>query len=183
MPSADALVPSSEATKEKAAPPVVPPRTKKRRVTELKCSEVRWFYRRKVVETKWTPFAGCDSLMLEVYWRSKFGVDLDVQTSQHLSGNSALTANKIAVMDGLYTVADDGMTMIQAIYWKGSDDEMEIRRGTWFLVESLQPINPDMADPIEKHHLHVFRSQTIPDTPVFSEKETSRKPCKSTVFA
>ncbi|VDK22609.1 unnamed protein product, partial [Anisakis simplex] len=58
MPSTDALVPSSEATKEKAAPPVVPPRTKKRRVTELKCSEVRWFYRRKVVETKWTPFAG-----------------------------------------------------------------------------------------------------------------------------
>uniref|UniRef100_A0A914S6X3 Uncharacterized protein n=1 Tax=Parascaris equorum TaxID=6256 RepID=A0A914S6X3_PAREQ len=53
---------------------------------------------------------------------------------------------------------------------------MEIRRGTWFLAESLQPINAEMADPIEAHHLHIFRSQMIPDTPVFSEKESSKKP-------
>lgn len=53
---------------------------------------------------------------------------------------------------------------------------LEIRRGTWFLLESLQPIDPTMADPIEKHHLHNFRSQTIPDAPVFSEKESSKKP-------
>lgn len=56
---------------------------------------------------------------------------------------------------------------------------MELRRGTWFLAESSQPIDPALADPIEKHHLHTFRAQTIPDAPVFSEKESSRKPCKS----
>ncbi|VDK52586.1 unnamed protein product, partial [Gongylonema pulchrum] len=36
--------------------PPVPPRSKKRRVGELKCSEVRWFYRKRGTETKWTAF-------------------------------------------------------------------------------------------------------------------------------
>lgn len=53
---------------------------------------------------------------------------------------------------------------------------MEIRRGTWFLAESMQPIDQDMAEPIEKHHLSIFRSQTIPETAVFSDKESSKKP-------
>lgn len=38
--------------------PLVPPRHKKRRVAELKCSEVRWFHRKTGTETKWTPFKG-----------------------------------------------------------------------------------------------------------------------------
>lgn len=38
--------------------PQVPPRHKKRRVTELKCAEVRWFHRRNGTETKWTSFKG-----------------------------------------------------------------------------------------------------------------------------
>lgn len=37
--------------------PAVPPRHKKRRVTELRCPEVRWFYRKKG-ETKWNSFRG-----------------------------------------------------------------------------------------------------------------------------
>lgn len=43
-------------TSQKA--PLVPPRHRKRRVTELKCSEVRWFHRKSGTETKWTPFKG-----------------------------------------------------------------------------------------------------------------------------
>lgn len=41
---------------EKAPP--VPPRSKKRRVVELKCCEVRWFHRKRGSETKWTAFKG-----------------------------------------------------------------------------------------------------------------------------
>lgn len=57
-----------------------------------------------------------------------------------------------------------------------SDETIQIRRGTWFLADTLQPIDSNMADSVEAHHLHIFRFQTIPDAPVFSEKETSKKP-------
>uniref|UniRef100_A0A915AY74 DDHD domain-containing protein n=1 Tax=Parascaris univalens TaxID=6257 RepID=A0A915AY74_PARUN len=163
---------NSKALRDKTPP--VPPRSKKRRVVELKCSEVRWFYRRKGVETKWTPFRGCDSMLLEVYWRSRKDIDLDAATNAHIcSVNNHVNTKSPVVLDGLYYVSET-ITSIYSIYWK--DDEMEIRRGTWFLAESLQPINAEMADPIEAHHLHIFRSQMIPDTPVFSEKESSKKP-------
>lgn len=45
-----------EAGEEKIPP--VPPRSKKRRVTELRCSEVRWFYRKKGADRKWIPLKG-----------------------------------------------------------------------------------------------------------------------------
>uniref|UniRef100_A0A1I7VL60 DDHD domain-containing protein n=1 Tax=Loa loa TaxID=7209 RepID=A0A1I7VL60_LOALO len=151
--------------------PLVPPRHKKRRVEELKCSEVRWFHRKSGAETKWTAFKGVDSLLLEVYWRQQMQIDLDQATESYLRTMKMPTS--VVVLDGLYRVAED-LTMLNSIYWK--DDAIEIRRGTWFLAENLQPIDPSMADPIETHHLHIFRSQTIPDAPVFSEKESSKKP-------
>ncbi|KAM3718320.1 Intracellular phospholipase [Dirofilaria immitis] len=151
--------------------PLVPPRHKKRRVTELKCSEVRWFHRKSGTETKWTPFKGMDSLLLEVHWRQRMQIDLDQTTESYLRTIKMPTS--VVVLDGLYRVSED-LTMLNSIYWK--DDTIAIRRGTWFLTESLQPIDPNMADPIEAHHLCIFRSQTIPDTPVFSEKESSKKP-------
>ncbi|VDM49749.1 unnamed protein product [Toxocara canis] len=123
------------------------------------------------------PPRSCDSMLLEVYWRKCNGVDLDAPTSAHVYAmNNHGNIKSAVVLDGLYSVSET-ITSIHSIYWK--DDEMEIRRGTWFLAESLQPINPEMADPIEKHHLNVFRLQTIPETPVFSEKESSKKPFTS----
>ncbi|VDK78447.1 unnamed protein product [Onchocerca ochengi] len=150
--------------------PLVPPRHKKRRVAELKCSEVRWFHRKRT-ETKWTPFKGMDSLLLEVYWRQRMQIALDQTTESYLQTIKMPTS--VVVLDGLYRVSED-LTVLNSIYWK--DDTIAIRRGTWFLTDSLQPIDPIMADPIEAHHLHIFRSQTIPDAPVFSEKESSKKP-------
>ncbi|CAG9535362.1 unnamed protein product [Cercopithifilaria johnstoni] len=151
--------------------PLVPPRHRKRRVTELKCSEVRWFHRKSGTETKWTPFKGADSLLLEVYWRQQMQIDLDQATESYVQIMKMPTS--VVVLDGLYQASED-LTMLNSIYWK--DDTIEIRRGTWFLMENLQPIDPSMADPIETHHLHIFRYQTIPDAPVFSEKESSKKP-------
>ncbi|VDM19555.1 unnamed protein product [Wuchereria bancrofti] len=151
--------------------PLVPPRHRKRRVTELKCSEVRWFHRKSGTETKWTAFKGVDSLLLEVYWRQQMQIDLDQNTESYLQTMKLSTS--VVVLDGLYRASED-LTMLNSIYWK--DDTIEIRRGTWFLAENLQPIDPSMADPIESHHLHIFRSQTIPDAPVFSDKESSKKP-------
>uniref|UniRef100_A0A0R3RT61 DDHD domain-containing protein n=1 Tax=Elaeophora elaphi TaxID=1147741 RepID=A0A0R3RT61_9BILA len=151
--------------------PLVPPRHRKRRVAELKCSEVRWFHRKSGTETKWTAFKGADSLLLEVYWRQQMQIDLDQATESYMRTMKMPTS--VVVLNGLYRASED-LTMLNSIYWK--DDTIEIRRGTWFLLESLQPIDPSMADPIERHHLHIFRSQTIPDAPVFSEKESSKKP-------
>ncbi|VDN07388.1 unnamed protein product [Thelazia callipaeda] len=151
--------------------PPVPPRHKKRRVEELKCFEVRWFHRKRGTESKWTAFKGADSLLLEIYWRQRMNVALDHVTESYLL-NIKLPSS-VVVLGGLYRASDD-LTMLHCIYWK--DDSIEICRGTWFLMETLQPIDPVMADSIEKHHLHFFRSQTIPDAPVFSEKESSKKP-------
>ncbi|VDK77513.1 unnamed protein product [Litomosoides sigmodontis] len=151
--------------------PLVPPRHRKRRVAELKCCEVRWFHRKSETETKWTPFKGADSLLLEVHWRKQMEIDLDQATESYMQTVKIPTS--VVVLDGLYRASED-LTTLNSIYWK--DDTIEIRRGTWFLTENLQPIDPSMADPIDLHHLHIFRSQTIPDAPVFSEKESSKKP-------
>ncbi|MFH4979635.1 hypothetical protein AB6A40_006344 [Gnathostoma spinigerum] len=158
-------------TKECDKVPTVPPRNKKYRVTELKCTEVRWFYKKKNVDTKWTAFKGIDSVRLEVYWRERNGIPIDDSTRRRLE--SIAHSNVVVVLDGLYELTDDA-TAVTAVYWK--DDRLEIRRGSWFLLESNQPIDPEMADAIEAHHLRYFRHQVVPDTPVFSEKESSKKP-------
>ncbi|VDO33198.1 unnamed protein product [Brugia timori] len=160
--------------------PLVPPRHRKRRVTELKCSEVRWFHRKSGTETKWTAFKGVDSLLLEVYWRQQMQIDLDQNTESYLQTLKLSTS--VVVLDGLYRASED-LTIFFRLTRKILDDTIEIRRGTWFLAENLQPIDPSMADPIESHHLHIFRSQTIPDAPVFSDKESSKKPITPTQFS
>ncbi|KAK0393926.1 hypothetical protein QR680_000473 [Steinernema hermaphroditum] len=170
-----APLPSKEptATTPPPAAPVVPPRSKKkkRRVTELTCDEVRWFYRRTGAEPKWTAFKGYDSMMLEINWRRHNNVDIDSKTLEAIE--SLPKTNRVVVLDGLYKLEED-FTTISAMYWK--DDKLEIRRGTWFVSDSLQPIVPDVADAIEAHHLQQFRDQLIPEGPVFSEKEASKKP-------
>lgn len=156
-----------------AETPSIPPRSKKRRVNELRCPEVRWFYR-KIGETKWTPFKGRDSLFLEVCWRNHSGIELDNCTKAYLTSLKHVdNLNSVVVLDGHYR-SNDVFTCVTPIYWK--DDKLEIRRGTWFLMDTLQPITPELAEPIEKHHLHCFLFQAIPESPVFSEKETSKKP-------
>lgn len=55
------------------------------------------------------------------------------------------------------------------------DAALELRRGTWFLAENYQPINPEFADQIEEHHLKHFRGQSIPEGQVFFEKDQQKK--------
>jgi hypothetical protein len=55
---------------------------------------------------------------------------------------------------------------------------LELRRGTWFLAENYQPINPEIATKIEEHHLKHFRGQAVPDGQLFFEKDTSKKPSR-----
>uniref|UniRef100_A0A1I7YIL8 DDHD domain-containing protein n=1 Tax=Steinernema glaseri TaxID=37863 RepID=A0A1I7YIL8_9BILA len=177
-PDSELLPPSVTVSVKDPAPtptaaPVVPPRSrkKKRRVTELSCEEVRWFYRRSGAEPKWTAFKGYDSMMLEINWRRRNNVDIEAKTLEAIE--SLPKTNNVVVLDGLYKLEED-FTTISAMYWK--EDQLEIRRGTWFVADSLQPIVPDVADAIEAHHLQQFRDQLIPEGPVFSEKEASKKP-------
>uniref|UniRef100_A0A0K0CXL7 DDHD domain-containing protein n=1 Tax=Angiostrongylus cantonensis TaxID=6313 RepID=A0A0K0CXL7_ANGCA len=156
-------------------------------VTDFRCSDVRWFHRRHDVD-KWINFNGRDSLLLEAKYRAVFGVPLDDQMTVELLEH---------VMDGLYKFvffsvcelenplvnvllilmssrANDDLTRVEAIYWKG--DSCEIRRGTWY-SQDWQPLEPQVADAIEAHHLQYFRGQTIPEgLTVFSTKEASTKP-------
>ena len=43
-------------------------------------------------------------------------------------------------------------------------------------METCQPLPDDFADTIETHHLKSFKGNVIPETPVFSESESSKKP-------
>jgi hypothetical protein len=52
----------------------------------------------------------------------------------------------------------------------------QIRRGSWFYQDSMQPLPSEFADIIEAHHLRSFRDNVIPETPVFSKSESSKKP-------
>ncbi|XGW07972.1 hypothetical protein V3C99_010808 [Haemonchus contortus] len=175
----------SPAVKERSpAPspaPVPPARTKKRKikaaskrpkVTELRCCEVRWFYRKNEVD-KWINFNGRDSLFLEAKYRSVFSIPLDEQMTVELLENGFTFRQSVVVLEGLYK-ANDELTKVEAIYWKG--DSCEIRRGTWFF-QDWQPLEPPVAEAIEAHHLQYFRGQTIPEgLTVFSAKEASNKP-------
>lgn len=155
-----------------ASIPVPPTRTRKKKVTDFRCSDVRWFHRRSDVD-KWINFNGRDSLILEAKYRAVFGIPMDDQMTVELLEHGFTSRQSVVVMDGLYKVNDD-LTKVEAIYWKG--DSCEIRRGTWF-SQDWQPLEPHVADTIEAHHLQYFRGQTIPEgLTVFSAKEASNKP-------
>ncbi|VDM59435.1 unnamed protein product [Angiostrongylus costaricensis] len=141
-------------------------------VTDFRCSDVRWFHRRSDVD-KWINFSGRDSLLLEAKYRAVFGVPLDDQMTVELLERGFTSRQSVVVLDGLYKANDD-LTRVEAIYWKG--DSCEIRRGTWY-SQDWQPLEPQVADAIEAHHLQYFRGQTIPEgLTVFSTKEASTKP-------
>ncbi|KAL7077130.1 hypothetical protein ACQ4LE_004052 [Meloidogyne hapla] len=145
----------------------------KRKVVELFCSEVRWFFRRKE-DTKWMPFKGYDSTVLEVAFRRQKGLEFDEGTTEFLNS----LPESVIVMERNY-MADEQLQNIHAIYWK--EDTFQIRRGTWFYMETGQPLPDDFADTIETHHLKSFKGNVIPETPVFSESESSKKPELTTV--
>ncbi|KAJ1353811.1 hypothetical protein KIN20_010565 [Parelaphostrongylus tenuis] len=120
--------------------PVPPARTKKKKVTEFRCSDVRWFHRRSDAD-KWTNFNGRDSLILEAKYRTVFGVPMDDQMTVELLERGLTSRHSVVVMDGLFKANDD-LTKVEAIYWKG--DSCEIRRGTWF-SQDWQPLEPQEA--------------------------------------
>lgn len=86
------------------------------------------------------------------------------------------TTDRAILLNGLYQLSEKDEDEIEPIYWKC--ESIKIRRGTWFFAETMQPLPTDLADAIEKHHLTGFRGQIIPDSPVFSETESSKKPGK-----
>ncbi|KAI1728276.1 DDHD domain-containing protein [Ditylenchus destructor] len=145
--------------------------SKKQRVTELKNSEVRWFMRRDP-DSKWTPFNGYDSTVLELAYRKRNDLELDEE--MQAIGHELPVTDEVIVLNGLFKLDSEKLDEIISIYWK--DESTKICRGTWFNADSMQPLDMKLADAIEEHHLKHFRGQQIPDSPVFSEAETSKKP-------
>ncbi|CAD6199751.1 unnamed protein product [Caenorhabditis auriculariae] len=166
--------------KQPPSTPIPPVRNRKRKVTELKCSEVRWFYQ-EPKGSSWIPFNGRDSLLLELKFRKEKNIELDDQMKAieaemppiEVSDGESEEKPMVVVQNGQYRVDDENMKIIP-IYWK--DDTKEIRRGTWF-SHDYQPIEMQLSDQIERNHLQYFRGQTIPEgTTVFSKAENSNKP-------
>lgn len=78
-------------------------------VDKLRPEEVRWFYRRKDQNEKWSPFIGYDSLRIECRYRA-------LQTV--LDDNDEIDNDVIIVRGGLYQVDVVEKTCIP-IYWSG----------------------------------------------------------------
>ena len=156
-------------------PPSIILGKKKRRVTDLKCSEIRWFLK-KDNDTKWSPLKGYDSMIVEVAWRNRNGIVVDEET-QKLFDEMPKT-DDVIVLEGLYML-DTKSERLDSVYWK--DESLPLRRGSWFQVDTMQPLSMDLADTIEKHHLTSFRDQSIPDGPVFSDTESSKRPILTTI--
>ena len=69
---------------------------------------------------------------------------------------------------------DEKSEKLESVYWK--DESILLRRGSWFTADNMQPISMDLATEIEKHHLQSFKDQSIPEGPVFSDTESSKRP-------
>lgn len=114
-------------------------------------------------------------MSLELTYRIINKIPLDKYSEEIVSQFSI--SEKISLFDNLYEWnPKESQDTITSIYWK--DDTIKIRRGTWFFADTLQPLEPDLSEEIEKHHLEKFRNQIIPDSPVFSEYESTKKPSK-----
>lgn len=147
-------------------------RAAKKKVVELECHEVRWHYK-KPGDSKWTPFRGYDSMILEVSYRAAHGIQMDKKTAS-IAEQLPQTTNVI-VLDNLFEWnPQENSDEVTSVYWK--DESMKVRRGTWFYMDTLQPVAEELANNIEEHHLEKFRNQVIPDAPVFSENEANKKP-------
>lgn len=122
--------------------------------------------------------SGYDSTVLESAFRRKREILFD-------DGMEAISAElpqteQVILLNGLYKLDEKEDNEIVPIYWK--DDAIKIRRGSWFYAENMQPLSIDLAEAIEKQHLIGFRGQVIPDSPVFSEAESSKKPGNKLFF-
>lgn len=110
-------------------------------------------------------------MIVEVAWRNRNGIVVDEET-QKLFEDMPKTDDVIC-LEGLYML-DTKSEKLDSVYWK--DESLPLRRGSWFQVDTMQPLSMDLADAIEKHHLTAFRDQSIPDGPVFSDTESSKRP-------
>jgi len=138
-----------------------------KKVTELACAEVRWFFE-KAGESKWTAFGGYDSMALELTYRRKHKIEIDEKTKQ-MSDNFPKT-DRVLLFDNFYEWNPKlNQDIITSVYWK--EDTIKIRRGTWFYADSMQPLEPALAEKIEKHHLDNFRGQHILNVPEPSKLE------------
>lgn len=101
-------------------------------------------------------FVGHDSMALELTYRSLNNIPLD-SYAKEIAAQFPIS-EKISLFDNLYEWdPKNSPDQITSIYWK--DDAIKIRRGTWFYADTLQPLDADIADEIEKHHLSHFRNQ------------------------
>jgi len=133
--------------------------TKSKKVTDQTCSEVRWLYK-KSGESKWTPFGDYDSMSMELAYRKRRKIDIDEKAKQ-IVDNFPKT-DRILLFDNYYEWDPKANPdIVTNVYWK--DDEIKVTRGTWFFIDSMQPLEPEVAEKIERHHLRKFRGQYTPD--------------------
>ncbi|KAJ8308504.1 hypothetical protein KUTeg_013378 [Tegillarca granosa] len=118
-------------------------------VDKLRPEEIRWFYRRKDQNEKWSPFIGYDSLRIECRYRA-------LQTV--LDDKDEIDNDVIIVRGGLYQVDVVEKTCIP-IYWSG--DAAEILRGMWFYDSTWQPIEEAYSIQIETEHLAKFLGRRL----------------------
>lgn len=120
---------------------------------------------------------GYDSLVIEVAWRHRNGFVVDSDTQEIF--DEMPRTDDVIVLEGLYML-DKKAENLDSVYWK--DESLPLCRGTWFQADTMQPLPMDLAETIEKHHITKFRDQSIPDGPVFSDTESSKRPGMQEIY-
>lgn len=112
---------------------------------------------------------------MEISWRHEKGFLLDEKTTRLSEDLPSITRG--IVLDGLYQLdhSQELERHVESIYWK--DEKLIVRRGTWFYGNCMQPLDEDLADVVEDHHLANFRGQAVPHPPTAGHGKESGNVC------
>ncbi|CAH8492265.1 unnamed protein product [Heterobilharzia americana] len=114
--------------------------------SELEVGQVRWFYR-DACDKRWLPFNGCDSINLELSYRSLLACNMTntLGSCGHFTNRTGECSSnpEVPVRGGLF-VAKVVQRCCFPIYWSG--DKCPILRGTWFREcynDNLEPLDDE----------------------------------------
>uniref|UniRef100_A0A8B9KZP5 DDHD domain containing 1a n=1 Tax=Astyanax mexicanus TaxID=7994 RepID=A0A8B9KZP5_ASTMX len=140
-------------------------------VTELGAEELRWFY--KEDKKTWKPFAGHDSLKIELMYRKFCELNPVDEEGEHAAEvmdrvgtcgdvDVSISVEAVCVRGGLYQV-DVREKECYPVYWN-QQDRIPVMRGQWFIDGTWMPMEEDESDLIEREHLTSFRGQQMQDS-------------------
>lgn len=118
-------------------------------------------------------FLGYDSLSLEITHRCSNKIPLDSYAKENIE--QFFISEKVYLLGNLFEWdPTNNPEQITSIYWK--TDSMKVLRGTWFYSDSFQPLEKELANDIERHHLKELPNKTVSKSSEINDSDISKRP-------